>query len=451
MEHSKETEQGLFNIKREVDSMDDFEHLEHDSSPLQDLLGLKSDKEVTAPETVHEINNTPKTAVSDKTGGADLLASLEEPLIPEKMNRNLLEDDFLESEHNKDKLDQFLHSPFDHGDNKLSSANLIEAEKVSEPQKKEVDQFLDFEQNVSDFKSKLPEDTFKPEPTSTPPVHPIEPEITVSPSVQVPERPVTNEPEKTIPTATAPVVEKKVEIQENITKNVIADKPAVVTPAKIAPTDAAAIFCQMGLDAWFNPEKLDPKVESLIYWRNPKKSGPVFGGVLVVLLALTYFSLISVVAYLSFFALGVTVAFRIYKNIVQAIQKTGDGHPFKEYLELDISLSQDKVNQFTAVAVAHINAAIFELRRLFLVEDLVDSIKFGVLLWTLTYVGAWFNGMTLIIIGWVALFTLPKVYEANKTQIDANLEVVRTKLAEITTKIKAAVPVGKKGEEKKEQ
>ncbi|XP_057657349.1 reticulon-1 isoform X3 [Diorhabda carinulata] len=439
MEHSKETEQGLFNIKREVDSMDDFEHLEHDSSPLQDLLGLKSDKEVTAPKTVHEINNTPKTAVSDKTGGADLLASLEEPLIPEKMNRNLLEDDFLESEHNKDKLDQFLHSPFDHGDNKLSSANLIEAEKVSEPQKKEVDQFSDFEQNVSDFKSKLPEDTFKPEPTSTPPVHPIEPEITVSPSVQVPERPVTNEPEKTIPTATAPVVEKKVEIQENITKNVIADKPAVVTPAKIAPTDAAAIFCQMGL------------VESLIYWRNPKKSGPVFGGVLVVLLALTYFSLISVVAYLSFFALGVTVAFRIYKNIVQAIQKTGDGHPFKEYLELDISLSQDKVNQFTAVAVAHINAAIFELRRLFLVEDLVDSIKFGVLLWTLTYVGAWFNGMTLIIIGWVALFTLPKVYEANKTQIDANLEVVRTKLAEITTKIKAAVPVGKKGEEKKEQ
>ena len=35
---------------------------------------------------------------------------------------------------------------------------------------------------------------------------------------------------------------------------------------------------------------------------------------------------------------------------------------------------------------------------------------------------------------WVALFTLPKVYEANKTQIDANLEIVRTKLAEITSK-----------------
>ncbi|KAJ8931058.1 hypothetical protein NQ314_016087 [Rhamnusium bicolor] len=175
-------------------------------------------------------------------------------------------------------------------------------------------------------------------------------------------------------------------------------------------------------------------VESLIYWRDPKKSGPVFGGVLLVLLALTYFSLISVVAYLSLLGLTGTIAFRIYKNIVQAVQKTGDGHPFKELLELDVSLPQDKVREVSEVAVAHINAAVVELRRLFLVEDLVDSIKFGVLLWTLTYLGAWFNGMTLIIIAWVALYTLPKVYETNKTQIDANLEIVRTKLADITSK-----------------
>lgn len=202
--------------------------------------------------------------------------------------------------------------------------------------------------------------------------------------------------------------------------------------------------------AWFNPERLNPNVESLIYWRDPKKSGPVFGGVLVVLLALTYFSLISVVAYLSLAALTGTVAFRIYKNIVQAVQKTGDGHPLKDLLEYDIQLPQDKVKEIVEIAVAHFNASVVELRRLFLVEDLVDSIKFGVLLWALTYLGAWFNGMTLIILAWVALFSLPKVYETNKTQIDANLEIVRTKVADITSKVKAAIPIGKK-EEKKEQ
>lgn len=207
------------------------------------------------------------------------------------------------------------------------------------------------------------------------------------------------------------------------------------------------MFCP---NTWFNPERLNPKVESLIYWRDPKKSGPVFGGVLLVLLALTYFSFISVIAYLSLFALTGTIAFRIYKNIIQAVQKTGDGHPFKEYLELDVALPQDKVKEISEVAVAHLNAGVSELRRLFLVEDLVDSIKFGVFLWVLTYLGSWFNGMTLVIIAWVALFTLPKVYEANQAQIDANLDIVRSKLTEITAKVKAAIPIGKKSEEKKE-
>uniref|UniRef100_A0AAR5PYR5 Reticulon-like protein n=3 Tax=Dendroctonus ponderosae TaxID=77166 RepID=A0AAR5PYR5_DENPD len=203
------------------------------------------------------------------------------------------------------------------------------------------------------------------------------------------------------------------------------------------------MFCP---NAWFNRLNMNPKVECLIYWRDPKKSVPVFGGVLLVLLALTYVSLISVVAYASLLALTGTVAFRIYKNIIQAVQKTGDGHPFKEYLDMDVSLSPQKAQEVSQIAVAHINAAISELRRLFLVEDLVDSFKFGVFLWVLTYLGSWFNGMTLVIIAWVTLFTLPKVYEANQVQIDTNLEIVRIKIAEITTKVKAAIPIGKKGE-----
>lgn len=70
-------------------------------------------------------------------------------------------------------------------------------------------------------------------------------------------------------------------------------------------------------------------VESLIYWRDPKKTGAVFGGILIILLSLAYFSLISVFAYLSLIALLGTLSFRIYKNVLQAVQKTADGHPFK--------------------------------------------------------------------------------------------------------------------------
>lgn len=250
-----------------------------------------------------------------------------------------------------------------------------------------------------------------------------------------------------------------------------APEPVVITPAtpksadppkekpKPAPTpvvvaeqiQAEKIFKQFGLDAWFKPEKLHPRVESLIYWRDVKKSGIVFGAGLSVLIAMSLFSLISVFSYVSLLVLFGTVSFRIYKNVLQAVQKTAEGHPFKEYLDFDLTLSQEKVQQLTTVAVAHFNALLSELRRLFLVEDLVDSIKFGVVLYCLTYVGAIFNGMTCVIIAFIALFTLPKVYENNKQSIDAYLELVRSKILEITEKVKAAVPLGKKVEADKEK
>ncbi|KRF81339.1 reticulon-1 isoform X2 [Drosophila virilis] len=185
-------------------------------------------------------------------------------------------------------------------------------------------------------------------------------------------------------------------------------------------------------------------VESLIYWRDVKKSGIVFGAGLITLVAISSFSVISVFAYLSLLALVGTVAFRVYKSVTQAVQKTNDGHPFKEYLELDLTLSQEKVQHFAGVAVAHINGFVAELRRLFLVEDIIDSIKFGVILWVFTYIGAWFNGMTLVILAFVSLFTLPKVYENNKQSIDTYLDLVRNKLTEITDKIRVALPIGNK-------
>ncbi|KAH8377280.1 hypothetical protein KR093_004645 [Drosophila rubida] len=257
---------------------------------------------------------------------------------------------------------------------------------------------------------------------------------------------VVAKPTVAIPSPVAAKAEPKVEPVKSVPK---VEPPKVKTPAadqqqqpKIVSVEE--IFYKYGLDAWFKPERLHPQVESLIYWRDVKKSGIVFGAGLVTLVAISSFSVISVFAYLSLLALFGTVAFRIYKSVTQAVQKTNDGHPFKEYLELDLTLSQEKVQHIAGVAVAHLNGFTAELRRLFLVEDLIDSIKFGVILWVFTYIGAWFNGMTLVILAFVSLFTLPKVYENNKQSIDTYLDLVRTKLTEITDKIRVAIPIGNK-------
>lgn len=205
-------------------------------------------------------------------------------------------------------------------------------------------------------------------------------------------------------------------------------------------TSAAAATCSGGIDL---RSIINPLVD-LIYWRDVKKTGVVFGGLMMILISLAYLSLISVVAYTSLAVLSGTITFRIYKNIMQAVQKSQDGHPFKDILELDTNLPAEKVHEATDVVIGQINSTISELKRLFLVEDLVDSVKFGCLLWCLTYLGSWFNGLTLVILSVVALFSLPKVYEQNKAQIDQYVGLVRSQVNDIMSKVKASLPIGNK-------
>lgn len=68
---------------------------------------------------------------------------------------------------------------------------------------------------------------------------------------------------------------------------------------------------------------------ALLYWRNLKQSGLVFGSLLLLFFSLTQFSVVSVVAYLALATLSATISFRVYKSVLQAVQKTDEGHPFK--------------------------------------------------------------------------------------------------------------------------
>ena len=102
--------------------------------------------------------------------------------------------------------------------------------------------------------------------------------------------------------------------------------------------------------------------------------------------------------------------------------------PFRDILDLDLTLPTEKVHEVADIAVANANAAVTELRRLFLVEDFIDSLKFGVLLWSLTYLGAWFNGMTLIIIGQFRLNCFSYIEQENSGS-SANLRVTLLRIS----------------------
>ncbi|XP_013069589.2 reticulon-3-like isoform X4 [Biomphalaria glabrata] len=189
---------------------------------------------------------------------------------------------------------------------------------------------------------------------------------------------------------------------------------------------------------------VDPRVKDLIYWRDVKKTGVVFGSLLLILVSLAIFSVLSVIAYLSLAVLTVTFSFVVYKKIMAAVQKSNDGHPFKPFLEMDISLSESKLKSVIQSVLKNVNCLTHELRRLFLIEDIVDSIKFGLLLWVLTYIGSWFSGMFLIILDIVLLFTVPKVYETYQVQIDNYIGLAKAQVNNIITIIQSKLPFLKK-------
>ncbi|XP_073514658.1 reticulon-3 isoform X1 [Phyllobates terribilis] len=186
------------------------------------------------------------------------------------------------------------------------------------------------------------------------------------------------------------------------------------------------------------------KVHDLLFWRDVKKSGMVFGGTMVLLLSLAAFSIISVISYMILALLTVTISFRIYKSVMQAVQKSDEGHPFKSLLDKDITLSSECLQKKANASLAHVNSALKYIVRLFLVEDLIDSLKFALLMWLMTYVGAVFNGITLLILGVLIAFTAPIVYEKYKVQIDHYVSLVQSHVKSITEKIQAKLPAALK-------
>merc|ERR1711872_236890 len=196
---------------------------------------------------------------------------------------------------------------------------------------------------------------------------------------------------------------------------------------------------------WLSPNQMN----SLLYWENPRDSGIACGSVLVCLLAVRYISLISVIGNLSLALVTATMSFRIYKSVLAAVNKTNEGHPFKQFLEVDVTLPADKVSSLSDCFFSKLNSILLKLKSILLVENTIESVKFAVLMYLLTYIGAMMNGLTIVTLAWVGIFSAPRVYRDNQKQIDEAILPLKTKFDDLQSKLQAALPasiVGKKDE-----
>lgn len=194
------------------------------------------------------------------------------------------------------------------------------------------------------------------------------------------------------------------------------------------------------------------KARLLVHWENPVTSSVVLSSVLATLVSVCYFSLIAVLAYISLAVLTAILGVKIYSYGMVFMKKAEPGtDPLAALTNLDVNIPPEKVAEVTGFLVDIVNPAVMELRRLFLLENWFDTIKFVLCLWGLTYIGSWFNMMTLLILSWVGLFTLPLVYKNNQAAVDEVVNTVNSQMNDIKEKVMAVIPVKDKGLMKKEE
>ncbi|XP_032033924.1 reticulon-2 isoform X2 [Hylobates moloch] len=182
------------------------------------------------------------------------------------------------------------------------------------------------------------------------------------------------------------------------------------------------------------------KVADLLYWKDTRTSGVVFTGLMVSLLCLLHFSIVSVAAHVALLLLCGTISLRVYRKVLQAVHRGDGANPFQAYLDVDLTLTREQTERLSQQIASRVVSAATQLRHFFLVEDLVDSLKLALLFYILTFVGAIFNGLTLLILGVIGLFTIPLLYRQHQAQIDQYVGLVTNQLSHIKAKIRAKIP-----------
>uniref|UniRef100_UPI003AAC763D reticulon-2b n=1 Tax=Centroberyx gerrardi TaxID=166262 RepID=UPI003AAC763D len=167
------------------------------------------------------------------------------------------------------------------------------------------------------------------------------------------------------------------------------------------------------------------KVVDLVYWRNVGKTGVVFTGLVVGLASLFQLSAITVLSHLCLGVMCVTVPLRLYYKLLELLRWNAGTHPFQSYLDEDGSLTDKETVMLVEEVVLLIAFAVTEIKRLLFIDSLIDSIKFVVLLYLLTYVGLLTNGLTLVIAAVIALFSLPLLYKKQQARIRRTVRAVK--------------------------
>merc|ERR1712109_306770 len=176
-----------------------------------------------------------------------------------------------------------------------------------------------------------------------------------------------------------------------------------------------------------------PVEVSVLRWSHPQVSALVLLSGLVFLISLLKFSLVSVLAHfaLAMLMLGV------------GSLKKPCSDPLDLVRDIEVTLPTEKVESFVSSAAENVNNFALKTKSLILFENYIETLKFAILLYIITFIGAVFNTLSLLILAWLGAFLFPTIYDQNKDQFDDMADKFMEKYRGIDAKIHSLLPAPK--------
>jgi len=167
--------------------------------------------------------------------------------------------------------------------------------------------------------------------------------------------------------------------------------------------------------------KQDPSyndVSQIFHWRDPVKSGLLFGIFNLFFFLLTWgeYTIVTLVSYLELALLSVCLGYANYVVLRASwIQGKQAENPFKErFKNAKFHISKETVEKHLNTIVNLVNLTIDNFRDVFYCTNNFVSLQFIVYFYLFATVGSWFSGTTLIYLVVLGFFVWPRLYEEKK-------------------------------------
>lgn len=176
----------------------------------------------------------------------------------------------------------------------------------------------------------------------------------------------------------------------------------------------------------------------ILFWRDVKTTGAIFLACILLLTSFNHFTVVTVTTYLLMLALVPPLIYRLAISLKSAVLKTECEHPFREWLECDINAFIGKDDKTKLPKL--LKDALSDCRRIVLVEDIIDTVKVLVIIYVASHLGEWFSGITLMYLAVIITFSIPKIYDMYRKDINNLGNKVTTLIDDLKKRVFASVP-----------